>query len=216
MTLCSLLPWPRFGIALVGTLAFVILASAQDTMTLPGTALVKALRQGGYVLVMRHGATHADQADTDPLHLDNIAQQRHLNDVGRTQAKSIGNAIRRLGIPIASVTTSLFFRAQETGKLLDVAPVTTSLDITEGGLVVPPVENQRRTQALLALLATMPDPGQNVLLVSHKPNIVEVLGQAGLDAQEGECFIVQPDGAGNFELVARIKPEEWKSLAVAP
>jgi hypothetical protein len=25
------------------------------------------LRAGGYVIVLRHGATHADQADTDPL-----------------------------------------------------------------------------------------------------------------------------------------------------
>jgi hypothetical protein len=27
--------------------------------------------------VFRHGATHADQADTDPLNLDNVAKQRH-------------------------------------------------------------------------------------------------------------------------------------------
>jgi phosphohistidine phosphatase SixA len=213
---CYLLLWLRCGIALVSALAFVAVVTAQETAPRPGAALVKALRQGGYVLVMRHTATHDDQADTDPLHFDNIAQQRHLNDEGRAQARSIGEAIRRLGIPIASVTTSLFFRTQETGKLLNVAPVTTSIDLTEGCFVISPRENQRRMQAMLAMLATMPAAGKNVVLVSHKPNIVEVFGHGVLDAQEGESFIVQPDGAGNFELVARIKAEEWKSLTAAP
>ena len=32
--------------------------------------LLKALRAGGHVIVFRHGATHADQADTDPLNVD--------------------------------------------------------------------------------------------------------------------------------------------------
>ena len=30
-------------------------------------ALAGAMKQGGYVIVFRHGATNRDQADTDPL-----------------------------------------------------------------------------------------------------------------------------------------------------
>ncbi len=37
------------------------------------TEIAEALRQGGYVIIMRHGATHEDQADTDPLNQENIA-----------------------------------------------------------------------------------------------------------------------------------------------
>ena len=33
--------------------------------------LVTAMKQGGYVIVLRHGATNANQADTDPFHKDN-------------------------------------------------------------------------------------------------------------------------------------------------
>ena len=44
---------------------------------------MKALRGGGHVIVFRHGATHADQADTDPLNITNVAKQRQLNDQGR-------------------------------------------------------------------------------------------------------------------------------------
>jgi phosphohistidine phosphatase SixA len=193
-----------------------LLAVGQGAEQLSGAALVKTLQQGGYVLVMRHGATHADQADMDPWNLDNVAKQRQLNDTGRGQAKEIGAIIRKLKIPIASVTTSKFFRAQETGQLLEVGTVQTSLDISEGGLVVPPVENSRRTKALQALLATAPAAGQNTLLISHKPNIVDAIGKEVFDAREGECFVIKPDGAGRFTLVARIKADEWKTLVVGP
>src|SRR6201981_3196872 len=33
--------------------------------------LVESLRSGGYVIVVRHGATFSDQADTDPFNFDN-------------------------------------------------------------------------------------------------------------------------------------------------
>jgi hypothetical protein len=76
---------------------------------------IDALRQGGHVIVFRHGATYSDQADTDPLNLKNVAQQRQLNDDGRSLAKSIGESMRKLRIPVAEVQASMFQRANETG-----------------------------------------------------------------------------------------------------
>jgi len=38
--------------------------------------LIQALRAGGFVIVVRHGATFPDQADTDPLNFENITAQR--------------------------------------------------------------------------------------------------------------------------------------------
>jgi hypothetical protein len=35
------------------------------------------------VILVRHGATFADQADTDPFNFDNISAQRNLNDNGK-------------------------------------------------------------------------------------------------------------------------------------
>jgi|RhiMethySRZTD1v2_1073278.scaffolds.fasta_scaffold11719_1 hypothetical protein len=52
-------------------------AAAQNTV--PQADWISALRDGGYVIVFRHGATHPDQADTDPLNTDNVAKQRQLN-----------------------------------------------------------------------------------------------------------------------------------------
>ena len=64
---------------------------------------LNSLRAGGYVIVIRHGATYMDQADTDPLNLSNVAKQRQLNDAGRAKAKEMGEAFRRLQIPVGPV-----------------------------------------------------------------------------------------------------------------
>src|SRR5207244_7464935 len=118
--------------------------------------LLPELRKGGYVLFIRHPKTNPDQADTDPLNLDNIKAQRQLSDEGRKQAKALGEAFRALKLPIQKVIASKFYRAQEAATLLDVGEVTASVDVAEGGLVVSPRENERRAKALRELLSTAP------------------------------------------------------------
>jgi phosphohistidine phosphatase SixA len=177
--------------------------------------VIGALRQGGHVIVFRHGATHPDQADTDPLNHKNIAKQRHLNDSGRALAKSMGDSFRKLGIPVGQVHTSLFQRAIETGTLLGFGEVKTTADITEGGLVVSPIENNRRAQAMRKLAATAPAAGTNTVLVSHKPNILDAFGKDWFDIREGEATVFKPDGSGGFKVIARIRAEEWGKLAGA-
>src|SRR4029434_1676596 len=94
----------------LGTMAASLPAHAQPDW-------VTGLKGGGYVIIMRYGATHQDQADTDPLNLANVDKQRQLNDAGRAKAREIGEAYKKLGIPVGQVITSQYFRAQETGKL---------------------------------------------------------------------------------------------------
>src|SRR5437588_5441425 len=80
--------------------------------------VLKLLRAGGYVIVVRHGATHPDQADTDPLNLDNVARQRQPNDKGRADAKAVGEVFRGAAVPIGKSYSSRFFRAVETARLI--------------------------------------------------------------------------------------------------
>jgi len=174
---------------------------------------INALRQGGHVIVFRHGATHSDQADTDPLNPANVAQQRQLNDQGRALAKSIGESMHKLGIPVGQVQTSLFQRAVDTGTLLGFGDVKASPDITEGGLVVSPNENNRRAAALRKLVGVLPMAGSNVVIVSHKPNIMDAFGKDWFDVREGEASVFKPDGNGGHALIVRVKAEEWSKLA---
>src|SRR5207247_10895651 len=79
--------------------------------------LAQALRAGGLVIVVRHGATFPDQADTDPLNFDNIAAQRNLNDKGKALAKAFGDALRQLGILVGKVYSSKCKREYEDAVL---------------------------------------------------------------------------------------------------
>lgn len=175
--------------------------------------LINALRKGGYILFIRHPKTNTDQADTDPLHLDNIKAQRQLSEEGRNQAKSLGDAFRTLKVPIEKVVSSKFYRAQEAAKLLEIGEVTAELNVSEGGLVVSPNENQRRAKALRDLLSTPPAEGKNLVIVSHKPNLQDAAGKEFGDLSEAEFVVFKPLSDGKFKAIARVTPETWSKWA---
>jgi broad specificity phosphatase PhoE len=176
--------------------------------------LATALRAGGHVIVVRHGATFPDQADTDPLNHDNIAAQRNLNDSGKALAKAFGEALRQGGIPVGKVYTSKFNRAYETATLAGFTEIEKTADLTEGGLVVSPNENYRRAQALRQLLAAAPKPGTNTVLITHKPNIIDALGKDWFEVKEGEASIFRPEN-GKYVLIARVQMTDWPRIAAA-
>ena len=176
-------------------------------------ALVSVMKQGGYVIVFRHGATNRDQADTDPLHLDNIAKQRLLSEQGKRVAMQVGEAFKRLGVPLGKVYTSKFNRAVETGRLMSGREVTSTLDVTEGGLVVTPIENGRRAEALKKMAGNVPEAGKNTLIVTHKPNIMDAFGKDWFDVKESEASIFKPDSSGKAVLVARVQAADWINAA---
>jgi phosphohistidine phosphatase SixA len=202
-------------IALLGIAALFWSLPSLGQTTLSQAEWINALRAGGHVIVLRHGATHPDQADTDPLNFKNVAQQRQLNDKGRELAHAIGESWRKLRIPVGPVYTSMFKRAIDTGTLLGFGDVTPIADVTEGGLVVTPVENDRRKQALRTLAATVPPAGSNVAVVSHKPNILDAFGKDWFEVREGEASIFKPDGSGGYKLIVRVQADEWSKLAQA-
>ena len=194
------------GLAAMFPVAAPVAASADDK------TLAQALRAGGLVIVIRHGATFPDQADTDPLHPDNVKAQRHLNDSGKAAAKALGEALRAIGVPVGKVYTSRFQRAYDTAALAGLKDIEKTADITEGGLVVSPDENNRRAKAFRQLVGTAPAAGTNTVLVSHKPNIIDALGKDWFDVKEGEASIFKPD-AGKYQLLARLQMADWSKIA---
>ncbi|HTE49477.1 MAG TPA: histidine phosphatase family protein [Kofleriaceae bacterium] len=203
----------RTAVSLVPLILMAAAVSAHAEPLAPAQ-VVPELRKGGYVLFMRHPATNPDQADTDPLHLDNVKAQRGLSDEGRKQARAIGEAFRKLKIPVARIVCSKFWRAQEAAKLLGVGEVGPSVDVAEGGLVVSPNENKRRAEALRHLLGTPPPKGKNLVIVSHKPNLQDAAGKEFGDIGEAEVVVFRPLGNSKFEAVARVAPTRWTEWAV--
>jgi phosphohistidine phosphatase SixA len=176
--------------------------------------IATGLRAGDLVMVVRHGATFPDQADTDPLNFDNIAAQRNLNDKGKALAKAFGDAIRQAGVPVGKVYTSKYNRAYETAVIAGFKDIEKTTDLTEGGLIVSPNENNRRAEAFRKMIATSPKAHTVTILITHQPNIVAALGKDWFDVNEGEASIFRP-ADGGFRLVARVQMDEWPRIAAA-
>src|ERR1700730_15115496 len=174
--------------------------------------IAQALRAGDLVIVVRHGATFPDKADTDPLNFDNIAAQRNLNDKGKALAKAFGDALRQAGVPVGKVYTSKYNRAYETAVIAGFKDIEKTADLTEGGLIVSPNENSRRTEAFRKMIATPPKAGTDTILITHQPNIIAALRKDWFDVKEGEASIFRPENGG-YTLVARVQMEDWPRMA---
>jgi hypothetical protein len=127
----------------------------------------------------------------------------------------IGESMRRLKIPVSIVVRSTFQRAVETGTLLGFGEVTATSDVAEGGLVVSPDENNRRTLALRRLAGMHPPADNNLVIVTHKPNIMDAFGRDWFDVREGEASVFEPDGYGGYKLIVRVQANEWSGLVKA-
>jgi phosphohistidine phosphatase SixA len=193
---------------------FTAIGAAAPVTQTSDKDIAQALRGGGLVLVVRHGATFADQADTDPFNFDNVAAQRNLNDKGKALAKAFGDALRQAGVPIGRVYTSKYNRAYETAVIAGFKEIEKTADLTEGGLIVSPNENNRRADALRKMLAVAPNDRANTIIITHQPNIIAALGKDWFDVKEGETSIFWPTNGG-YKLLARVQMDEWARIATA-
>ena len=145
--------------------AFGVAAGLLTQKPVPANDLVTSLRTGGFVILMRHGSTFSDQTDRVPFDFDDIAAQRNLNHKGKALARSFGDALREIAVPVGKVFTSKFNRAYETATLAGFKTIerTDDLTLTYGpnGLVVSPDKNNRRAEALGKMLTIAPTPGTN-------------------------------------------------------
>ena len=203
--------------------AFRLVVSLAFLWALPALAqtpndadLIAALRQGGNVIVLRHGATRADQKDAKPFDPADTVHQRQLNDQGRATAKAMGDALRDLKVPVSQVQSSEYNRAVETGSLLGFGKVSAVDALNEGGTTSMAQGDDVQGAALRKLAATPPPAGTNVILVTHKPNIVGAFGKEWSDVNEGETTIVRPDGHGSFTVVGRVLAVDWPRLQHTP
>lgn len=183
------------------------------------TRLVAQLRRGGLVVYLRHGQTDWGQNDRelawvpemleDRSLLSDCDRQRLLNDEGREQARAIGAAISRLGIPVGPVLSSGWCRTQETARLafgrVDVVP---DRLFDTGYLGSGSSERDHYKAALRSFLSEPVGAGSNRFLVGHGPQIDDA---ARVVLQEGEAAVFRPEGGG-FKLLTRLAPAGWDAL----
>jgi hypothetical protein len=170
------------------------------------SSLVSKLREGGYVLYMRHASTDFGQNDASMTSYEDCPRQRNLTEKGRAEARSIAQHLKRLGVPIGEVLASPFCRTMETARLA-FGRATATHDV-RGGPVRS--DDPKRYEGLVRLLASPVPRGENRVISSHGNPFQAVAGPPYL--AEGEIAIVRPEGGTRFTVLARIRPEGWSSL----
>ncbi|MBW4580339.1 MAG: hypothetical protein KME42_12315 [Tildeniella nuda ZEHNDER 1965/U140] len=192
-------------LSFVGALCLSATAIAQEGM-LQSQALVSALRQGGYVILIRHAAGDKAQKDAASVNLADCNTQRNLSKDGRIAARTIGQGIDTLQIPVSKVFSSPYCRAMDTGRLAFGRPeVSDALNY-----VTDNEEGKRRAASgLKPLLAAAPSSGTNTVLISHSTNILATIGFV---PEEGEAIVFKPGKSGSYQMVGRVVAQQWSSL----
>ncbi|MBI9000287.1 histidine phosphatase family protein [Corynebacterium sp. CCM 9185] len=175
--------------------------------------VVKDLKKGGYVIFIRHGHTakdYADQADPN-MKLDDCSTQRQLDDLGKKQAKEIGEAFKKLEIPVGDVITSEYCRAYNTADLAFGRYEKTAKLNFEPAEEYTDAQIETMKNNITPFLETMPEDGKNNVIVGHDDVFDAATGI--YPEPQGTAYIVKPEG-DSFEVITRITAEEWPKLAM--
>lgn len=176
------------------------------TVDLNPGELVAGLRQGGYVLYLRHGLTDQSRPDAPSVDLTDCDSQRPLSAEGRRQALAILRGFKRLGIPVGQVLASPYCRCMDTARLaFGRAEADADLATLDHGTEA---ETKQRLADLETLLTTVPTKA-NTILVSHRDNL-NALAEIAL--AEGEMAIFRPQSKGELVLVGRISANQWATM----
>jgi len=200
------------GLRLAAILAGLASAGMARAEPLSGAALVEALRQGGYVLLMRHASSPLAPPVASAAEPDNTRLERQLDDKGRTTARAMGVAIKALRIPIKVVWSSPTYRALETVRLAALPQPTTAAELGDGGQSMRAVAGNQAAW-IREKVAQEPRVGTDTVIVTHFPNILGAIGDCASGLADGEALVFHPDGTGTPAIVARVKIDDWPALA---
>jgi phosphohistidine phosphatase SixA len=187
------------------------LASLAPAQTLPSDALIAALQKGGNVIVIRHASSPRELPTTQSADPENKTRERQLDQRGRDTAQAMGKAFRDLKIPVGQVFSSPTFRARETIKLADFPEPRIVPELGDGGASMQASSDS--ATAWLRKQVIQSTAGANTLLVTHMPNISQAFPEQSRGLEDGEALIFAPDNSGGAKLLARVKIEQWPSMA---
>lgn len=192
--------------ALILAVAGASPANAQ-TGDMTSEELVEALRDGGHVIFIRHAQTERDYADQIDAVMGDCSTQRTLSEEGWHEAREIGDAFERLGIPVGAVVSSQYCRAWQTADLafgayeqnadLNFEPAETYTDEQTAAM----------RDRVVPHLGTVPPAGVNTVLVGHDDPFEAATGI--YPEPMGITFVIVPQGDGGFEILGSIDPDAW-------
>jgi phosphohistidine phosphatase SixA len=201
----------RARLALAALAAAAAVWPAAEAQELRGDALAAALREGGYVIVMRHASSPRD-APTANVAPGNVDRERQLDQAGLDSAAAMGEALARLKIPIGEVLSSPTFRALQTARQLHAGNATPVTELGDGGQNMRADTEGKRSAWLRAKVNEAPPARTNRLMITHLPNLAGAFGAAAEGMTDGESLIFKP-GGGDARVVARVNMADWAKHA---
>jgi phosphohistidine phosphatase SixA len=150
----------------------------------------------GYVLLLRHTLAPG-VADPENFKLDDCSTQRNLSQVGRDDAKSVGQWLKRLDIKIARVESSRWCRAKETAQLLDIGKVRLNSNLDSLLQSKDPVKAIQSVRVKKQIVNYRNKSGL-LVLVGHYINIGAL---TGVGVESGEGVLVKADSKGVIRIV---------------
>ena len=194
-------------LALLMTAVLIAPTPAKASADMSTAKLVDSLRQGGHVVFIRHASTEKDYADQIDATMGDCSTQRVLSESGWAEAREIGKAFVRLGIPVGTVISSQYCRAWKTADLafgqyektadLNFEPAETYTD----------AQTKAMRERMIPHLSRVPAQGGNTILVGHDDPFEAATGT--YPEPMGIAFILRPQGEGRFEVLGSIKPDAW-------
>lgn len=157
------------------------------------------LKQGGYVILMRHAPVDSMTHSTSPnADFENCVGQNNLSPEGQQEAARIGRAFKKHKVPIGEVLASPYCRTQDTGRI--AFGKVQAWEALELQTSLPDAEATKRSDEVAARIGQFKGP-KNLVMISHQPNI-DALTLELVDL--GMILIVKPTGSSDFTVVERI------------
>lgn len=163
------------------------------------------LRDGGYVVLLRHVTAGGSDSDSDDFDLKDCRTQRQVGPSGRAEAAALAARFEAAGIGEARVLSSQWCRALQTAELLGLGPVTQepALNYYHWRLGDEQAMNETLSRYLAGLQA--PPPGPPLVLVSHSTAFTVM----GLEAPgAGGGLVLRPNGTAKPDIVGEIAAPE--------
>ena len=173
-------------------LALCALLFAQNNLVVAQSELADKLQDGTHVLLMRH-ADAPGYGDPKNYQISQCSTQRNLGDLGRKQAKAIGDWLSKQGIQQAKVYSSPWCRCVDTATLLNKGEVKKELAL--GSFFDDMSQAKKQTEELTKFIAVerKQSPNIPIIMVTHHVNIQSYVGEV---VNSGDMVLVKVDAAG--------------------
>ena len=149
----------------------------------------------GYVLLLRHSLAPG-VGDPENFRLSDCSTQRNLNEVGRQDAKDIGEWLKRREIKILRVESSRWCRAKETAQLLDLGKVRLNRNL-DSLFQESDLKNHPQTMRIRKQILGHRNKSGLLVMVGHFVNI-GALTDIGVGSGEG--VLIRADSKGVFQV----------------